>query len=65
MNLARGARAVVGAANVIDDPDALWTYAYDATMGFRSLPGVIAFPETEAEIQELVRLAIYLFGRCL
>ena len=57
MSLAVLARSVVGPGNVIDDPDALWTYGYDATMGFRGHPAVVAFPGTELEVQRLVRVA--------
>ena len=57
MTLAGRARAVVGAANVVDEPDALWTYAYDATMGYRGQPAVVAFPKSESEVQQLVRAA--------
>lgn len=65
MNLADRARAVVGAANVVDEPDALWTYAYDATMGFRGQPAVVAFPESESEVQQLVRAAAAADAPCL
>ncbi|MCY3782607.1 MAG: FAD-binding protein [Chloroflexi bacterium] len=65
MTLADRARAVVGAANVVDDPDALWTYAYDATMGYRGEPAVVAFPNSEAEIRQLVRAAAAADVPCL
>ena len=57
MTVADRARAIVGAANVVDEPDALWTYAYDATMGYRGQPAVVAFPASESGIQQLVRAA--------
>ena len=65
MNLAERTRAIVGAANVVDEPDALWTYAYDATMGYRGQPAVVAFPKTESEIQQLVRAAAAANAPCL
>ena len=65
MTLADRARAIVGPANVVDDPDALWTYAYDATMGYRGEPAVVAFPESESEIQQLVRAAAAADVPCL
>jgi len=65
MTLAARARAVVGAANVVDDPDALWTYAYDATMGYRGQPAVVAFPKGESEVQRLVRAAVAADVPCL
>ena len=65
MNLAERTRAIVGAANVVDEPDALWTYAYDATMGYRGQPAVVAFPKTEPEIQQLVRAAAAANAPCL
>ena len=65
MNLADRARAIVGAGNVVDDPDALWTYAYDATMGFRGQPAVVAFPASESEVQQLVRAAAAADAPCL
>ena len=57
MSLISRVRSIVGAANAVDDPDALWTYAYDATMGFRSQPDMVAFPGSEREVQQLVRAA--------
>ena len=65
MTLADRARAIVGGANVVDEPDALWTYAYDATMGFRGQPAVVAFPESESEVQQLVRAAAAADAPCL
>ena len=65
MTLADRARAIVGPANVVDDPDALWTYAYDATMGYRGEPAVVAFPKSEAEVQRLVRAAAAADVPCL
>jgi len=65
MTLADRARAIVGGANVVDEPDALWTYAYDATMGFRGQPAVVAFPKSESEIQQLVRAAAAADAPCL
>ncbi|MCY4114210.1 MAG: FAD-binding protein [Chloroflexi bacterium] len=65
MTLAARARAVVGAANVVDDPDALWTYAYDATMGYRGQPAVVAFPKSESEVRRLVRAAVAADVPCL
>ena len=65
MTLADRARAIVGAANVVDDPDALWTYAYDATMGYRGEPAVVAFPRRESEVQQLVRAAAVADVPCL
>ena len=65
MTLSDRARAIVGGANVVDEPDALWTYAYDATMGFRGQPAVVAFPESESEVQQLVRAAAAADAPCL
>ena len=65
MTLAARARAIVGASNVVDDPDALWTYAYDATMGFRGQPAVVAFPKSESEVRQLVRAAADADAPCL
>ncbi len=65
VTLAARARAIVGAANVVDDPDALWTYAYDATMGYRGQPAVVAFPKRESEVRQLVRAAAAANVPCL
>jgi glycolate oxidase len=51
------AAAIVGHAHVITDADALWTYGYDATMGYRGRPAVVAAAHTEADVAALVRLA--------
>ena len=64
MTLSDRARAVVGGTNVVDEPDALWTYAYDATMGFRGQPAVVAFPVSESEVQQLVRAAVAADAPC-
>ncbi len=65
MTLADRVRAIVGGANVVDEPDALWTYAYDATMGYRGQPAVVAFPASESQIQQLVRAAAAADAPCL
>ena len=56
-DLADRLAAIVGRANVIAEPNALWTYGYDATMGYRGAPAAVAFPSDEAETVGLVRFA--------
>jgi len=49
--------ALVGPAHVVATPEALWTYGYDATLGYRGQPIAAAFPATEAQVAALVELA--------
>ncbi len=57
-DLADRLATIVGRANVIAEPNALWTYGYDATMGYRGAPAAVAFPSDEAETAGLIRFAV-------
>jgi FAD/FMN-containing dehydrogenase len=48
---------IVGAENVSDDPEALWSYARDGSLNTPRAPNYIARPQNTAEVQGVVKLA--------
>ncbi|MFZ5826435.1 MAG: FAD-binding oxidoreductase [Bacillota bacterium] len=55
--LIRALQAIVGEQHVLHSPADLAAYAYDATPLFRSLPDVVVFPGSTAEVQAILRHA--------
>ncbi|HEY3365395.1 MAG TPA: FAD-linked oxidase C-terminal domain-containing protein [Symbiobacteriaceae bacterium] len=55
--LVKALRAIVGEQNVLATPADLAAYAYDATPLYKSLPDVVVFPGSTADVQAVVRLA--------
>ena len=49
---------IVGSENVINEREALWTYGYDATMGYQGNPVAVAFPTNEDQIAQLLRFSV-------
>jgi glycolate oxidase len=50
-------RDIVGANNVITDPDALENYAHDETPLYRSMPDVAVKPTTTDQVSNILKLA--------
>ncbi|HEX9437959.1 MAG TPA: FAD-binding oxidoreductase [Candidatus Limnocylindria bacterium] len=59
-SIASRLRGIVAADRVLDDPDALVPYAYDASfwsLRSRRMPDAVVVPETTDEVAQVVRLA--------
>lgn len=49
-------KTLLGASNVIDDPDLLRVYECDALLALRQLPELVVLPQTIEQVQELMHL---------
>ncbi len=52
----RDLKSLVGPENVLTEEEDRWTYAFDAT-DFSTMPDAVVFPESEADIARIVKLA--------
>lgn len=56
-SLLNALQTIVGADHVLSSPADLAAYAYDATPLYRSLPDMVVFPASTADVQAIVKLA--------